>query len=140
MRSAALADPSAPRSCTASKGATTLVRRTRRPGSGLQSESRVSSLSGRRHTLRPPDGETLLELSSFVRPHHVPGSPAAMSNELGLRNVCVEVDDLLRIVDDLAAAGYGLVGRTGAFEDTWRMTYVRGPEGVIVALALRIDA
>src|SRR3954462_13822880 len=44
--------------------------------------------------LRPPDGGTGLELSSFVRPDHEPGSPAAMSNELGLRNVCFEVDDL----------------------------------------------
>jgi hypothetical protein len=37
--------------------------------------------------LRPPDGGTGLELSSFVRPDHEPGSPAAMANELGLRNV-----------------------------------------------------
>ena len=37
--------------------------------------------------LRPPDGGTRLELSSFVRPDHEPGSPAAMANELGLRNV-----------------------------------------------------
>ncbi len=74
--------------------------------------------------LRPPDGGTRLELSSFVRPDHVPGSPAAMANELGLRNVCFEVDDLLRIVNDLAAAGYALVGGIGEFEDTWRMTYL----------------
>src|SRR5437764_5910858 len=38
-------------------------------------------------TLRPPDGGTGLELSSFVHPDHQPGSPAAMSTELGLRNV-----------------------------------------------------
>jgi catechol 2,3-dioxygenase-like lactoylglutathione lyase family enzyme len=89
--------------------------------------------------LRPPGGGTRLELSSFVRPDHVPGSPAAMANELGLRNVCFEVDDLLGIVDDLAIAGYGLVGGIGEFEGSWRMTYVRGPEGLIVALAQRID-
>ena len=46
-------------------------------------------------TLRPPDGGTGLELSSFIRPDHEPGSPAAMSNELGLRNVCFVVDDLV---------------------------------------------
>jgi len=40
--------------------------------------------------LRPPDGGTRLELSSFVRPDHEPGSPAAMANELGLRNVAFE--------------------------------------------------
>jgi catechol 2,3-dioxygenase-like lactoylglutathione lyase family enzyme len=90
--------------------------------------------------LRPPGGGTRLELSSFIRPDHVPGSPTAMANELGLRNVCFEVDDLQTIVDGLAADGYGLVGGVGEYEDVWRMTYVRGPEGIVVALAQRLDA
>jgi catechol 2,3-dioxygenase-like lactoylglutathione lyase family enzyme len=89
--------------------------------------------------LRPPDGGTGLELSSFTYPDHRPGSPAAMSNELGLRNVAFQVDDLDAIVDRLAAEGYGLVGGIGQYETTWRMAYVRGPEGIIVALAERID-
>jgi catechol 2,3-dioxygenase-like lactoylglutathione lyase family enzyme len=62
-----------------------------------------------------------------------------MSTELGLRNVAFEVDDLQAIVDRLAADGYGLVGGIGQYEDMWRMAYVRGPEGIIVALAQRID-
>ena len=88
--------------------------------------------------LRPPDGGTGLELSSFVRPEHQPGSPAAMSTELGLRNVAFEVDDLQAAVDGLAADGYRLVGGIGQYEQVWRMAYVRGPEGIIVALAERI--
>ncbi len=88
--------------------------------------------------LRPPDGGTRLELSRFVRPDHDPGSPAAMANELGLRNVAFEVDDLQAAVDRLAADGYGLVGGIGQYEDVWRMAYVRGPEGIIVSLAERI--
>ena len=88
--------------------------------------------------LRPPDGGPGLELSSFVRPEHEPGSPTAMSNELGLRNVAFEVDDLQATVDHLAADGYGLVGGIGQYENVWRMAYVRGPEGIIVALAERI--
>jgi catechol 2,3-dioxygenase-like lactoylglutathione lyase family enzyme len=90
-------------------------------------------------TVRPPDGGTGLELSSFVHPDHEPGSPAAMSTELGLRNVMFEVDDVQAVVDRLAADGYGLVGGIGQYEDMWLMTYVRGPEGIIVALAQRID-
>src|ERR1700693_900692 len=43
-------------------------------------------------TLLLPDGGTKLELSSFIRPDHEPGSPNAMSTELGLRNVCFVVD------------------------------------------------
>jgi catechol 2,3-dioxygenase-like lactoylglutathione lyase family enzyme len=88
--------------------------------------------------LRPPDGGTLLELSSFVRPDHIPGSPASMANELGLRNVAFQVDNLQRAVDRLATDGYGLVGGIGQYEDAWRMAYVRGPEGIIVSLAERI--
>ena len=88
--------------------------------------------------LRLPDGGTKLELSRFITPDHEPGSPEAMSTELGLRNICFEVDDLQAIVDRLAADGYGLVGGLGE-EDVWRMTYVRGPEGIIVALAQRTD-
>ena len=88
--------------------------------------------------LRPPGGGTGIELGRFVRPDHVPGSPDAMANELGMRNVCFEVADLQAMVDDLAADGYGLVGGIGQHENSWRMAYVRGPEGIVVALAERI--
>ena len=84
--------------------------------------------------LRPPDGGASLELASFVRPDHVPGSPAAMANEVGLRNVSFEVDDLEAAVAAVAAEGYGLVGGIGQHEDSVRMAYVRGPEGIIVSL------
>jgi catechol 2,3-dioxygenase-like lactoylglutathione lyase family enzyme len=89
--------------------------------------------------LRPPDDGTRLELSSFVRPDSTPGSPAAMANELGLRNVAFEVDDLPVTVAWAAAEGYGLVGGIGEYEGTWRMAYLRGPEGIVVALAERLN-
>lgn len=88
--------------------------------------------------LRTPGGGTMVELSSFVRPDPVPGSSAAMANELGLRSLSFEVDDLQAHVDRMAAEGYGLVGGVGEYEAAWRMAYVRGPEGIIVALAERI--
>jgi catechol 2,3-dioxygenase-like lactoylglutathione lyase family enzyme len=75
--------------------------------------------------LRPPGEGSRLELASFVAPDHVPGSPGAMANELG---------DLQAAVDAVAAKGYGLVGGIGAYEDSVRMAYVRGPEGIIVSL------
>lgn len=89
--------------------------------------------------LRAPGGDTTLELSSFTRPDHLPGSPAAPANELGLRNVAFEVHDLHAAVNQAAADGYGLVGGIGTYEDAWRMAYIRGPEGIIVSLAERID-
>jgi catechol 2,3-dioxygenase-like lactoylglutathione lyase family enzyme len=89
--------------------------------------------------LRPPGGGTGLELSSFLRPEHEPGSPTAMANELGLRSVAFEIDDLHAAIDRLTADGYSLVGGVGRYENAWLMAYVRGPEGIIVALAERID-
>jgi catechol 2,3-dioxygenase-like lactoylglutathione lyase family enzyme len=88
--------------------------------------------------LRAPGGGTGLELSTFVRPELVPGSPNAMANEVGIRNVAFEVDDLRSMVDELAADGYSLVGGIGEYENIWLMAYVRGPEGITVALAERI--
>jgi len=88
--------------------------------------------------LRAPGGGTWIELSSFVRPAHQPGSPTAMANELGLRNISFEVDDLRATVGQLAADGYGLVGGIGRYENAWLMAYVRGPEGIIVSRAERV--
>jgi catechol 2,3-dioxygenase-like lactoylglutathione lyase family enzyme len=84
--------------------------------------------------LRPPDGGSRLELASFITPDHVPGSPNAMANELGLRNLSFEVDDLQAVVDELATKGYGLVAGIGEYENSVRMAYVRGPEGIVVSL------
>ena len=89
--------------------------------------------------LRTPGGGTGVELSSFVRPAPEPGSPAAMANELGLRSLSFEVDNLQARIERLASEGYGLVGGIGEYEGAWRMAYVRGPEGIIVALAERLS-
>ena len=62
-----------------------------------------------------------------------------MANVLGLRSVAFVVDDLRAELDRIVADGYGLVGGIGEYEDMWRMAYVRGPEGIIVSLAQRID-
>ena len=89
--------------------------------------------------LRVPDGDTMVELSSFVRPAAVEGSSAAMANEVGLRSVAFEVDDLDAVVAEVAVAGYGLVGGIGQYDGVWRMAYVRGPDGITVALAQNIS-
>ena len=85
--------------------------------------------------LRPPGGGPGLGLSRFLRPDARPGPPDLLPNELGLRNVTFEVDDLSAVLDRLSADGYRLVGGVGQYEDSWRMASVRGPEGFIVNLA-----
>jgi catechol 2,3-dioxygenase-like lactoylglutathione lyase family enzyme len=88
--------------------------------------------------LRPPGGGTALELCTFTQPEVISGTPNAMANEVGIRNVAFEVDDIRDLVDDLAADGYDVVGGIGEYENTWLMAYVRGPEGITVAIAERI--
>jgi catechol 2,3-dioxygenase-like lactoylglutathione lyase family enzyme len=89
--------------------------------------------------LRPPGGGTGLEVSTFIEPGLEPGSPDAMPNALGIRNVMFEVDDLDAVLDRIAPDGYRPIGGVGAYEGAWRMAHVRGPEGIIVALAERTD-
>jgi catechol 2,3-dioxygenase-like lactoylglutathione lyase family enzyme len=89
--------------------------------------------------LRPPGGGTGLELSRFIRPDAEPASRNALANVVGLRNLGFEVADLQAILDRLAADGYRPIGAVGEYEGTWRMAHVRGPDGIIVALAQRID-
>jgi catechol 2,3-dioxygenase-like lactoylglutathione lyase family enzyme len=85
--------------------------------------------------LRAPGGGFRVELARFVTPDHLPGSPKAMANELGLRNVSFVVDDLDAAIATAAAGGYGLVAGVGEYEGKVRMAYVRGPEGIVVSLS-----
>jgi catechol 2,3-dioxygenase-like lactoylglutathione lyase family enzyme len=88
--------------------------------------------------LRSPDGGTALEVATFVRPENAPGSPNALANELGIRSVAFEVDNLDEMLAELADDGYHPVGGVGEYEGVWRMASVRGPEGIIVSLAQRV--
>lgn len=87
--------------------------------------------------LRPPGGGAGVELSAFLRPEAGPGAPDAMANDLGLRSVAFQVDDVRGLVERVAADGYGPVGGIGEYEGMWRMACVRGPEGILVSLAER---
>ena len=84
------------------------------------------------------DGGTWLEVARFITPDHVPGLTDPPANQLGIRNVCYEVDDIEATVEAAAALGYGLVGGIGEFEGTWKMAYVRGPEGIVLSVTQRI--
>lgn len=88
--------------------------------------------------LTVPGTEVRIELSSFERPMPGPGQPAAMASEPGLRSIAFEVQDLHGLVQDLAARGYGLVGGIGRYQEQWLMAYIRGPEGLIIAVAERL--
>jgi catechol 2,3-dioxygenase-like lactoylglutathione lyase family enzyme len=86
--------------------------------------------------LRTPDGHSQLELTAFRSPTVIGGEPTAPPpNTLGLRNVMFAVDDVDAAVARLQPHGGELIGEVVQYEDRYRLCYVRGPAGIIVALA-----
>ncbi|HEX8033349.1 MAG TPA: VOC family protein, partial [Ktedonobacterales bacterium] len=86
--------------------------------------------------MRTPDGHGRLELTKFRNPDLVEIEPAsAPPNTLGLRSVMFAVEDLDDTVARLRAHGAELIGEVAQYEDLYRLCYMRGPAGIIVALA-----
>jgi catechol 2,3-dioxygenase-like lactoylglutathione lyase family enzyme len=86
--------------------------------------------------LRTPDGNSRLELTKFHHPQVISPEPKnAPANTLGLRSIMFAVDDIDTAVAGVRAHGAGLVGELVQYENSYRLCYVRGPEGIIVALA-----
>ncbi|HEV7573004.1 MAG TPA: VOC family protein [Thermoanaerobaculia bacterium] len=83
-----------------------------------------------------PDGHGKLELTKFRNPKLVEIEPAiAPPNALGLRSVMFTVESVDDSVARLRAHGAELLGEVVQYEDKYRLCYVRGPAGIIVALA-----
>jgi catechol 2,3-dioxygenase-like lactoylglutathione lyase family enzyme len=86
--------------------------------------------------MRTPDGHGRVELTKYQSPALVAAEPAvAPPNTLGLRQVMFAVDDLNDAVARLRARGSELVGEVVQYGDEYRLAYLRGPAGIIVALA-----
>jgi len=86
--------------------------------------------------LRTPDGHGRLELTKFRNPRLVEVQPAiAPPNALGLRSVMFTVESIDDTVARLRATGAELIGEVAQFEDRYRLCYMRGSAGIIVALA-----
>ena len=88
--------------------------------------------------LQTPDGHGRLELTKFHAPSDGGGDGHAPPNARGIRHVAFAVDDIDAVVAGLRARGADLVGELERYEDSYRLCYVRGPEGIIVELAERI--
>ena len=85
--------------------------------------------------LRTPDGHSRLELSKFHTPTAVSAEPNTPVNTLGIRRIMFAVDDIEAVLARLQANGAELIGEVVQYEDSYRLCYVRGPEGIIIALA-----
>ena len=86
--------------------------------------------------MQTPDGHGRLELTKFRNPKLVEIEPAiAPPNTLGLRSVMFTVESVDDTVARMRAKGAELVGEVAQYQDKYRLCYMRGPAGIIVALA-----
>ena len=88
---------------------------------------------------RVPDGSDVFEVVRFHSPASGAREPAPAANRPGLRHIAFTVDDVSGVVDRVQAAGWDTIGELVDYENIYRLCYVRGPEGLIVELAERLD-
>jgi catechol 2,3-dioxygenase-like lactoylglutathione lyase family enzyme len=102
---------------------------------------RVVGLKGVRSDiamLQTPDGSARLELSQFHSPSTQGDKQNAPANARGIRHITFAVDDIDAVVAGLRARGTEFVGELVRYEDSYRLCYVRGPEGILIELAEKI--
>ncbi|MBN2351364.1 MAG: VOC family protein [Spirochaetales bacterium] len=100
---------------------------------------RIVGLDGVRSdvaVMRTPDGHGRLELDKFHTPQAVRAEPEdAPVNTLGIRRIMFAVTDIEDVVARLRKHGAEIIGGMTRYGDMYRLCYLRGPEGIIVALA-----
>jgi catechol 2,3-dioxygenase-like lactoylglutathione lyase family enzyme len=90
--------------------------------------------------MRTPDGHGRVELTKFHSPSAIRSEPQnAPANTLGIRRIMFAVDDIEDVVARLRTHGAELVGDLAQYEDSYRLCFVRGPEGIIVGLAEQLS-
>jgi catechol 2,3-dioxygenase-like lactoylglutathione lyase family enzyme len=88
--------------------------------------------------MQTPDGNGRRELTKLHSPSNQGDNRDAPANERGIRHIAFAVEDIDAVVAGLRARGTELVGELERYEDSYRLCYVRGPEGIIVELAEKI--
>ena len=90
--------------------------------------------------MRTPDGHGRVELTRFHTPKAVRAeSESAPANALGIRRIMFAVDDIDDVVARLRTHGAELVGEIAQYEDSYRLCFLRGPEGIIIGLAEQLS-
>ncbi|WP_067840502.1 VOC family protein [Amphibacillus sediminis] len=87
---------------------------------------------------RTPDGEANIELVKFHKPSDGEGQQLPLANTLGIRHIAFAVEDIEAIVAKLKKKGAELIGDIQIYENTYKLCYIRGPEGIILELAEKI--
>ena len=107
------------------------------------SVDRLVGLDGSRSDIvmmRTPDGHGRIELDRFHTPAAVRAEPEdAPVNALGIRRIMFAVDDVDAVLARLQSHGAELIGEVVQYEESHRLCYVRGPEGIMIALAQKLS-
>lgn len=88
--------------------------------------------------MQTPDGQTNLELSKFHTPSDEKGVQQPLANTLGIRHIAFVVEDIEAIVARLKQNGSETFSDIQQYENSYKLCYVRGPEGIILELAEQI--
>ena len=102
---------------------------------------RVTGLPGQRveiAMMRTPDGQSRIELSRFLAPPVIADHRNAPVNALGYLRIMFAVDDIDQTLARLQQRGAQIVGEVVRYENTYRLCYIRGPEGLLIGLAQEI--
>ena len=86
-----------------------------------------------------PDGHSRLELSRFLAPPTISDHRTAPVNSLGYLRVMFTVEDIDEMVSRLLKHGARLVGEVVQYEDSYRLCYIRGSEGILIGLAEQLN-
>jgi len=86
-----------------------------------------------------PDGHSRLEISRFLAPPTISDHRTAPVNALGYLRVMFAVEDIDEMVSRLTRHGAKLVGEVVQYENSYRLCYMRGPEGILIGLAEQLD-
>jgi catechol 2,3-dioxygenase-like lactoylglutathione lyase family enzyme len=87
-----------------------------------------------------PDGHSRLELSRFLTPPTVADHRTAPVNALGYLRVMFNVKDIDEVVSRLSKHGAQLVGEVVQYENSYRLCYIRGHEGILIGLAEELNS
>jgi len=86
-----------------------------------------------------PDGHSRLEISRFLTPPAISDHRAAPVNALGYLRIMFTVEDIDEMVSRLIRHGAKLVGEVVQYEDSYRLCYIRGTEGLLIGLAEQLN-
>lgn len=87
-----------------------------------------------------PDGNSRIELSKFLHPEVVSDHRAAPVNALGYLRMMFAVTEIDELVARLVKQGATLAGEIVDYENTYRLCYIRGAEGILVGLAESLNS